>query len=185
MGETIEFDCRECETEARIDSTSLNFITSASSLTEEEAKLCDRCLSETMEGLTFDLSIGSDHTRSKEFEQAREQRAKERKQGEIRAAQEASVIELVDVYDDAEYDEQKVEIEMPSEAKHDLKQLDWQLHHPKYDRSRGAWSVDLERVDEAVDHLRDEGWTVDVSPTVVDAVTTVTDVDAADFGKSG
>lgn len=162
MGESIEFDCRECGTASAIDSTSLNFIENATGWEREDCMLCDDCLGEELQGVTIDLSIGSDHTRSDEFEQQRKERKRQREQGKIEHAKQSSVITFTERFYDDEWDEDKVAIELPSEAKHDLKQLETELYHPKFDRSRMCWTITAHDVDAAAEHLRDQGWTVDV-----------------------
>lgn len=162
MGETIEFTC-ECGTEDRIDSSSLDFITSITGWDREDAKLCDGCLSEELAGTTLDMSIGGGHTRSEEFEEQRRQRKRSRKQDEIDAAKQRAVIVLDRTFVDEDRDVERVALEMPAEAKHDLKDLQTSLVHPEYDRSEQAWAIDASAVDRTVDHLRDQGWTVEIN----------------------
>lgn len=163
MGEPIEFDCVECGEHDRIDSTSLNFITSSTSLNRDEALLCDGCLDDALEGLYLDLSIGGSHTRSKEFDADREKRQSDAEK--VAQAKEREEIRIYDTYLDDDPDEGKIEvaaIDMPSEAKADLKQCNWQLTKYEYDDNRRCWRVKKSAVEMVVDELRRQGWDVDV-----------------------
>lgn len=166
MGRSIEFDCRNCDEPGAVDSTSLNFIMSATGWDREECLLCDDCLGEELEGLTLDLSIGSDHTRSEAFEEAREQRKEERERGRVEHAKQRGTVAFVGTFTDVEWGEEKVSVTMPSEAKEDLKDLPWELAHPKFNQSRKEWTVDLAALEDAVEHMENLGWTTEVSPEV-------------------
>lgn len=165
MGESIEFTC-ECGTEDAIARQSVDMIASATGWDREDCLLCDHCLSEALEGVTLDLSIGGGHTRSEEFKQQREERKRQRNADEIAAVQDASVVTFTERFVDDDRDVERVAVDMPSEAKHDLKQLQTSIAHPEYDRGRQAWAVDATALEDAVDLLREQGWTVDVDVDV-------------------
>lgn len=170
MGDTIVFECRECGETGRIDSTSLNFITSATELTRGEAMLCDEHLSETVGGVTFDLGIGSGHTADDEFRSQQEQRKAEKNADEIAEKQAAEYIEIGPRY--SADDTGRVEVQMPPVAKHHLKQTTRSVTGYDYRHDRSAWTiVDTEpAIAEVTTTLRDAGWDV--------RVTVETDADA-------
>ena len=161
MGETIEFDCIECGAGGQIDSTSLNFITSATELTRGEALLCDDHLAEVVGGVTFDLGIGGGHTGDEAFQNTRHQRNAENNADEIAAAQAEHTISFGPTFEGDTGT--RVEVAMPSVAKHHLKQTTRSVTGYEYDHSRQAWTVDATQasVTETVETLRDHGWAVD------------------------
>lgn len=165
MGTTIEFECAECGADARIDSTSLNFITSATELTRGEAKLCDEHLSETIGGVTFDLGIGSGHTGDDEFENQQHERAAKKNAEDIEAAQASSEITIGPVYQAEDGD--RLDVEMPSVAKHHLKQTKRSVTGYDYRHDRAAWTISATRAaaDATVTLLREKGWDVTVTAT--------------------
>lgn len=163
MGKTIEFECAECGVDAKIDSTSLNFITSATELTRGEAMLCDKHLSEVVGGVTFDLGIGSGHTGDDEFENQQHERAARKNADEIEQAQADSEIVIGPVYDDG--DEHRLDVEMPSVAKHHLKQTKRSVTGYDYRHGRNAWTINATRAAAtgAADQLREAGWDVTIA----------------------
>lgn len=164
MADPVEFTCRECGAESRIGN--MDWLTSITGKEPEELFYCDAHLNDALEGVVLDLSIGGDHTRSREFEAQREQRRAQRNEGNVARAKEIHPITFVAVFHDDEWDEDKIEIEMPGEAKTDLKQLKFQLTHRKYDQQRQSWTIDASALDRAVEHMEQHGWTVEVAPTV-------------------
>ena len=169
MGETIEFDCIECGEPGRIDSTSLNFIVSATELTRNEALLCDEHLSETVGGVTFDLGIGSGHTGDEDFENKRHERAAQKEADEIADAQATHRIEIGPRYVGA--DEYRIDVRMPSVAKHHLKQTTRSITGYDYRRDRGEWTIGATEaaVEETCEVLRENGWDVAVTTDAIDA----------------
>lgn len=174
MGGVIEYDCVNCGTEDRMARSSFNLLTNATGLEEDEAKVCGDCLPELLsdESVMFDLSIGGRHTRSKEFEAQREKRKQQRDEDELQAAKNSSVIvfEGTYVYDDREEGPIDVaKIDLPKKAKADLKAMNYQRVKYGWDDDRRCWRCKLDVVDDVVDHLEDEGWTVEVHDAVRDA----------------
>lgn len=164
MPGTIEQPCAnsDCDETARIASQSVGFIASATGWDREDCIMCDACLSEAMGGVTLDLSIGAGHTGSDEFEQQRQQRKRDRAADKIAAVQESSIVRFEDRFVDDDSGRERVAIDGPSKMKHDLKLLKSSLHDPTYHHDRQTWSVIAQHVDDAIEHLRDQGWHVDV-----------------------
>lgn len=163
MGETIEFECAECGADGRIDSTSLNFIVSATELTRGEALLCDKHLSETVGGVTFDLGIGSGHTGDDEFENQQYERAARKNAEEIESAQASTEIVIGPLYDDG--DERRLDVDMPPVAKHHLKQTKRSVTGYDYRHDRSSWTIDGTQAaaDATAELLRNTGWDVTIA----------------------
>lgn len=168
MGSAVEFECVECGTDAEIDSTSLNFITSATELTRGEAMLCDEHLAEVVGGVTFDLGIGGGHTGGEDFQNQRHERNAANNADEIETAQAEHTITFGPAYRDDENAE-RLEVGMPAVAKHHLKQTTRSVTEYQYDHSRQAWTIVATQpaVTETVDQLRGDGWAVE-PPTEAD-----------------
>lgn len=168
MGERIEFECAECGEPDAIDSSSLNFITSISGLDRDEVLVCDAHLQEKLEGVTLDLSIGGSHTRSEEFQRKREERQQRRKENEMREVKDAVTIEVGGVFRSTEWDEYKAVIDAPTEAKTDIKALDFDVTKRKYDEGKQGWTVVVEAVPRVVRHLEGREWEVRVGREAIE-----------------
>lgn len=169
MADGVTFFCKKCGDEATIEN--IKYLTTITGLDIEDLKFCTDHLNEALEGITLDLSIGSAHTRSEEFQAQREQRKQQRREGEeLAEAKQRETIRLGRAfYDDrtgegieGEYGETVV-IEMPKIAKEELKELGWQATHRRWDDERQVWLADANRVDMVKDHMESKGWTVEVS----------------------
>lgn len=166
MGERIEYDCVECGEPDRIDSTSLNFITSISPLNRDEAKLCDECLSDELSGMHLDLSIGGQHTQSQQFEAMRERRQQDADQ-RFEAMQQPVEFQEVYVVDDPSDGEiDAVMVAGPSEAWTDIKELSTPYVRFSKDEDNDCHRIALRAALDVKNHLEDRGWTVHVGPDV-------------------
>lgn len=191
VGPCAGTDEETCDEIVVIDRSSLGFISSAAGLREGEALLCDYHLNETLDGLTLDLSIGTEHTRSQEFEDRREQRSVMTDAVEAEAKQEATL----EFYDTGEHSQfgKKAYVRMPTAAKSAIEQCEWEDCHQKAHAQRSAsdtdldnwmvYSVDLAAVDTVAAVLDSEGWTVDIDPEVLSAARQAAAQAAADDGE--
>jgi len=112
-------------------------------------------------GVTFDLGIGGGHTGDEAFQNTRHQRNAENNADEIAAAQAEHTISFGPTFEGDTGT--RVEVAMPSVAKHHLKQTTRSVTGYGYDHSRQAWTVDATQasVTETIETLRDHGWAVD------------------------
>lgn len=165
MGEDVSGECagEDCTTTATIDSSSIGFISSAAGIAREEALRCDACLSELLSDVTLDLSIGSAHTHSEEFEAQREQR-KGMFTDEDDDEEEEAVAVLHDPHDTKWG--WKVFIDAPDSARQAITSLDHDRAHPAYHNQQGEFEVDLSAVDYVTETLPGEGYEVEVAPEV-------------------
>jgi hypothetical protein len=180
---------RNCDEVVVIDRSSLGFIASAAGIGREEALLCDAHLNERLAGVTLDLSIGSAHTRSDEFEQARE----ERSAFADTAGADAKASEQVEIYDWGKTEwGPKAYARLPPAAKSAIESCDWEDVHQKQHSQRSAadtddaetivFEIDLAAVDTVAALLDGEGWTVDVDEDVLRAARSAAASDRAGTG---
>lgn len=165
MGETIVDECRECGAEVRIDSASLNFIASASGLDREELLLCDEHLEELIGEIHLDLGMGT--TSDAAFEAQRERRQQDA--GERADAQQSTPVNFEYVYETTHPQEgtfDAIAIDLPKEAKPDLKEMSQPLTRAAYDDDEERWRIKADALSDVVEHLQAAGWDTRLGPDV-------------------
>jgi hypothetical protein len=159
MGRALSGECHECG--AEFTHGNPDWLTGITGLDREELHYCEKHLGEAIDGVTIDLSIGSAHTRSEEFEADRERRQNEEEIREAKTAYAVRFARILQTQDGA-----AVALKMPSEAKHELKELGKQATGRRYLEERDVWVVDQHAAPDAADHLKKRGWDVEVAPEV-------------------
>lgn len=168
MGKDVAGVCawEECSEQVVIDSTSLDFIASAAHLDREEALLCDEHLNERIGGVTLDLSIGSGHTRSEEFEEATSGSTFVDDDEDPDPHDRDAVVRVHSPHD-SEHGP-KVVLDAPDGARDAIARLDHDTTNRAFDSQRQSYTVDCTTasVDHVTETLPGHGWEVEVATEV-------------------